>query len=172
MMMAKHVFTLKQPPIADAFDKQVPNLKGMWAVIIETEKESDRGMTLVLSSFLEEVIKRLLLAIMVASTPEKDFTEGPSAPISTFSSRIKMAHALGLVTDDERSDLNIIRELRNAFAHQVGANYAERSVKDQCRALKYTTTEDLENARDHFRTAAIALIIALSNRSVVVSKDR
>ena len=37
-------------------------------------------------------------------------------PLSTFSARIRIAYALGLVTEDEYHDLKIIKDVRNRFA--------------------------------------------------------
>jgi hypothetical protein len=169
--MAKHKFKLSQPPIAHEFDRQHPHLKGLWALILETDKETDRGMVLVLSSFLEEVTKRLLLSFMVQGTREKDFFEGGNVPLGTFSSRIKTAHALGLITKDERHDLDVIRDIRNAFAHQVGGDFTELSIADQCRSLKHSAGEEADS-RTQFRSSALVLIARLANRGVAVAKER
>jgi len=74
--MSKHKFTLKQSARADDFDKKTPALRGMWKVIEDTINEGDRGAVLILTSFLEELTKRILLAFMIEGTKEKDFTDG------------------------------------------------------------------------------------------------
>lgn len=43
--------------------------------------------------------------------------EGFNAPLGTFSSRIKAAYALGLLTKDQFLDLERLRKIRNEFAH-------------------------------------------------------
>ena len=40
-----------------------------------------------------------------------------NGPLSTMSSRIKLAHALGLYSDPIHDELDHLREIRNAFAH-------------------------------------------------------
>jgi len=95
-----------------------------------------------------------------------------NAPLGTFSARIKTARALGLITEDERHDLDILRDLRNAFAHEVGANFAERSVRDQCRSLKLSADEPDALPRDNFTTAAFALMIELAERTSQITEKR
>jgi len=46
---------------------------------------------------------------------------GGDAPLATFSSKIKLAFALGLITRKTRRQLDVIRQLRNDFAHARGA---------------------------------------------------
>ena len=43
--------------------------------------------------------------------------DGFNAPLGTFSSRIRTVHALGLVTDVQLQGLEVLREVRNRFAH-------------------------------------------------------
>ncbi|MCC7596730.1 transcriptional regulator [Janthinobacterium sp. FW305-129] len=43
--------------------------------------------------------------------------EGFNAPLGTFSSRIKAAYSIGLITKEQFQDLEILRKIRNEFAH-------------------------------------------------------
>ena len=47
----------------------------------------------------------------------KRLLKGPLAPLSTFYSRTLTAYLLGLISEDEKNDLDIIRSIRNDFAH-------------------------------------------------------
>lgn len=40
-------------------------------------------------------------------------------PLSSFASKIKIAFCLGLISSDEYDDLQIIRDIRNTFAHYL-----------------------------------------------------
>ena len=41
----------------------------------------------------------------------------PNAPLSTFSSRIKLAYGYGLISAEDRSDFDVMRDIRNDAAH-------------------------------------------------------
>jgi len=43
----------------------------------------------------------------------------PFRPLSTLSSKIVMAHALGIISSDTFKELEKIRKIRNAFAHSL-----------------------------------------------------
>ena len=42
---------------------------------------------------------------------------GSFAPLGTFSTKISIAFFIGLIPEDIYNDLNIIRKIRNEFAH-------------------------------------------------------
>lgn len=74
-------------------------------------------MVLSLATFLEDTLGRLLLAYFRSCKATKELVEGFNAPLGTFGSRIKGVYAFGLVTDDQYNDLEILRKIRNHFAH-------------------------------------------------------
>lgn len=62
----------------------------------------------------------------------KDLT-GKMMPIGTFSSRITLAYAIGLITSEEAKDLHRMREIRNRFAHRLnGLSFATQAIRDSC----------------------------------------
>lgn len=80
-------------------------------------KQDDQAMVLSLATFLEDTLGRLLLAYFRSCKATKDLVEGFNAPLGTFGSRIKSVYAFGLVTDDQFKDMEILRKIRNQFAH-------------------------------------------------------
>ena len=83
----------------------------------QLDKESDRGCALVAAGYLEDQLKKVLQARMVKHTgPAEEIFEGHEA-LATFSAKIKVAYLLGIVSHEVYSDLNRIRDIRNAFAH-------------------------------------------------------
>lgn len=53
--------------------------------------------------------------------------------LSSFSSRIDAAHALGLITVDAWSRLVTIARIRNAFAHRIDTNSLDQdSIRKEC----------------------------------------
>jgi DNA-binding MltR family transcriptional regulator len=63
---------------------------------------------------------------------------GDSQPLGNFYARIEMAAALGLISRDERDDLNLIRQIRNHVAHHpLGElSFDDAKIKTKCARLK------------------------------------
>jgi len=79
--------------------------------------QDDRAMVLSLSTFIEDTLGRLLIAYFRDCKATKELVEGFSAPLGTFGSRTKAAYAFGLVTEEQYKDMEILRKVRNQFAH-------------------------------------------------------
>jgi DNA-binding MltR family transcriptional regulator len=62
---------------------------------------------------------------------------GPFRPLSTFSSKIVMARALGIITTDIYTELEKIRRIRNEFAHSSKLlNFESDEIAPKLLALK------------------------------------
>ena len=78
--------------------------------------ESDRGMVLAGAAFIDSSLESLLRAFLTESTVTNAlFTS--NGPLSTFSSRNNMALSLGLIDSDIKRDIDLVRKIRNRFAH-------------------------------------------------------
>ena len=62
----------------------------------------------------------------------------PEAPLGTFSSRISMAYALNIINKETKEYLDVIRRIRNDFAHKMEIHTfdEDQSIIDRCRNLK------------------------------------
>ncbi|MEE9598509.1 MAG: MltR family transcriptional regulator [Acidiferrobacterales bacterium] len=107
--------------------------------------ESDRAAALLAASFLEHVISEKLKSFFVAEKSIGKLFEG-YGPLASFSAKIDIAFALGLLTRDMKSDLGIVRKVRNHFAHHPKhTSFADNLVRDLCANLttaKGISTED------------------------------
>ncbi|MBN2583085.1 MAG: hypothetical protein JXL80_08455 [Planctomycetes bacterium] len=79
--------------------------------------ESDRGMVLVGAAFLDAGLEALLRARLVDAPDEVGRLTDLDGPLSSFGSRIRLAFCLGLISREERDDLDLARKIRNNFAH-------------------------------------------------------
>jgi len=69
---------------------------------------------------MDHLLARLIESFIVDNRDlAKQLLKGPLAPISSFSARILLAFTLGLIAEDEYHDLEVIREIRNMYAHQL-----------------------------------------------------
>lgn len=104
--------------------------------LAEFQKESDRGAALVGAALLDARLERILRSHFVAGKSANDLLDGGNAPLASFSSRIKCCHALGLITDHEKQDTDIIRSIRNVFAHQEhGLTFESTKINGLCSSL-------------------------------------
>ncbi|QRM45353.1 hypothetical protein [Rhizobium sp. BG4] len=79
---------------------------------------SHAAKVLMVATLLERVLEQILQAQMPnlsGKLKEKIFSG--YGPFSTFSAKIDVSQALGLITAEEAKDLNDIRGVRNFFAH-------------------------------------------------------
>jgi DNA-binding MltR family transcriptional regulator len=84
----------------------------------ELEKESDRGCALVASAYLENEISQLLERFFIElSSKSKKILFDFNGPVGTFSSKIEISFALGLITHEIKAALSLVRKVRNEFAH-------------------------------------------------------
>lgn len=149
----------------------VKDLKGLIASdpeaadIPDLERElfasgSDRALAVLYSSLVEVLIKRLLNAKIRSelNSDDRDRLFGPQGPVGTFSSRIIVAYAFGLIGPDTRFNLDLIREIRNVFAHsRKPLSFDTKQVRAACAHLKIP---DIWGALTHqlFRQSYICTI--------------
>ncbi len=104
----------------------------------EFKDESDRAVALLAAAYLDELLKDLIQTVMVIESEgiRKDLFKGGSAPLATFSSRILLSFCLGLISQDQKIDLNHIRSIRNDFAHQLlGRSFNSDTIANSCSGL-------------------------------------
>ena len=166
--------------IPDDIREKYPNLENFWPYLELLNKESDRGAVLISTGFLEQQLKDVLLAFMLSVPQSEDLVEGHNAPLGTFSSRITTCYVLGLISDNEHHDLNLLRRIRNDFAHDIHTSFETQSIIDRCKELQHkahdydseTLGEVRVGASGQFRSAAVGLIMNLTNRAHYISKHR
>jgi len=78
-----------------------------------------------------------------------------TGPLSTFDAKIRVAAALGILPGDSRHDLDLIRAIRNRFAHSVLLRtFSDADIKVRCSQLKMPATavkpKRLYEPRDQF----------------------
>jgi hypothetical protein len=96
--------------------KGSPEFEEFWSLL---ESESPRCLTIVVAAYFDEKLGDLL-----------------NQPKGSFDSRINNALADGLLTQNEHDDLHEIRNLRNAFAHNLRDNSFDAAKSQQVNSLK------------------------------------
>lgn len=92
--------------------------------------QDDRAMVLSLATFIEDTLGRLLIAYFRDCKATRDLVEGFSAPLGTLGTRTKAAYSFGLVTEAQYKDMEILRKVRNQFAHNwEGVSLARNDIQ-------------------------------------------
>lgn len=100
--------------------------------------ESDRGAALVAAEILSEELAKLIKSKMVNHKKLIKDAFNFQGALGSFSGRIDHAFLLGLLPNVVRQDLNLLRAIRNEFAHSTAAKTFEtHSIKSRCMELNY-----------------------------------
>lgn len=152
-----------------------PHLQRFKALLVEMNNESPRGKVLITAALLDEHLAECIQTRILDKPEVEKLTVGFNAPLGTFSARIIGAYALGIISDDEFHDLEIIRKIRNEFAHQITIGFDNQSVAMRCQNFRLAAAdygEVIVDPESQFSSAAIALIMRLTNRAFHVSQKR
>jgi hypothetical protein len=103
-------------------------------------ESDDRSVAIIGASFLEYYLERLLLARMrTLSANQRRVLFDDRGPLATLSSKIEIAFAMNLFGEICRSDLMMVKSIRNQFAHEIlGGEWSFNHpwVVDKCNALQ------------------------------------
>lgn len=98
----------------------------------EFVNESDRAAVILGAAIIETLLGNIIEKYLLPCTSSTDDLLEGDAPLSTFSSRIKMCHRLGLIDDLLAKLLHAFRKLRNGFAHEIAnSSLKEGSARDR-----------------------------------------
>lgn len=157
------------------FDVSHPQLKEFSRLLPELNRESDRGRVLISCSYLDELIKGILQAFFIECSHSNTLLEGFNAPLGTLDSRLTAAYALGLLTERELKECHVLRRIKNRFAHEVHTSFDHQDIQALCKNLSMAAQsygDVVVDARGQYTTAAVSIILRLTNRHVYVSRNR
>jgi hypothetical protein len=87
--------------------------------------------------------RRILISSFIDVPKHAELVDDASGPLATFSSRIRMCEALGLLQEAEADELHRIRKIRNRFSHEVHISFSDQQIKDLCRALTHRVGDNI-----------------------------
>lgn len=108
-----------------------PQYRGFMATLTELNKETDRGVALVTTSFLDMLMGDAIAAFLIHNSSAEKLLAG-FKPLGSLSTRIAACHALGLITDEEAKQSDILLKVRNEFAHKIEVTFENGAVKHLC----------------------------------------
>jgi hypothetical protein len=97
------------------FSRRHPDEKEWEEIHTEINQAHDRVVAIILSAQIELYLQHLLMSLFPHRTVDEMFSV--NKPLSSFEAKIHFASAMRLIPEEMEPDLNVIRRLRNAFAH-------------------------------------------------------
>lgn len=106
--------------------------------ITELNDESDRGAAIFSSTFFENQLRTILSETLRKTKSTEQLLDEASGGLNTFSSRINICYSLGYITNYELSELNLVKKIRNKFAHNFDYKFlfTDKSVESICKSFK------------------------------------
>lgn len=155
-----------------------PTLDEHIRLFSELVKESDRGYALIIAAWLDDALGELIRARFVDHSASADELLVGDSPLGTFSARIKAAFCFGLIDERVKRDLNIIRAIRNDFAHQRdNLSFESPAVKSRCASLglldeirNAADTAKKTTSRNRFMLVASHLLMYLIDRAKEIDR--
>ncbi len=135
----------------------------------ELEGTSDRSVVVMMGSHVEDALEDALLLKMpdlkVGGEAYNELFVG-DAPLASFSSKIKIGRALGIIDSRTEQQLHVLREIRNACAHcRKAISFARQELLDALNVLSSSEAELIPVVKktiSHERFLFIGMCIILS----------
>jgi hypothetical protein len=155
-----------------SYEATHPHMKDFGEFLEEFNKETERGAALSAAAFIDALLERILAAFLISNDSGFDLISG-NGPLRDFAAKAQACHAMGLISEEEFKECGLIRKVRNEFAHKVKMSFDNDKVKGLCSSMKYAAKPYRHvtvSTRGKFTTAAVGLILNLTNRPHYVGK--
>ena len=118
-------------------EEKVDIIKWMKIVDEEINVKSDRALVITIGSILDTQLESLLKNFLIKDNKIDERLFNNNSPLSNFGSKIWMCYYLGIISKYEYKALEIIRKIRNIFAHEIEIKKLEdsQSIRDLCKTL-------------------------------------
>jgi DNA-binding MltR family transcriptional regulator len=138
----------------------------------DLENETDRGVALLAVAFLDDVLDVLLRASFVNDSEAVNRLVGPGRPLESFGSRAHLAYCMGLLGADVYNDINLIREIRNDFAHRQPTNFEQGEIRVKSGKLRCVAPmlQEIESCTG--RERFIASVVVIANHLIVQATEK
>lgn len=105
--------------------------------LFNLEKKDERTIAILGGTFLEMALEHLLHAFLPENEKEVRELFDFNKPLGNFSNKISISFCLGLIDRMIKSDLNLVRKIRNKFAHDLFVSFEDPEIKSWTMGLKF-----------------------------------
>lgn len=139
---------------------------------LSLHQETDRGSALMAAAFLDDRLRGLLAKRLVNDKKIADRSFDFNGPLGSFSSRIDFSYLLGLIPNNARRDLHLIRAIRNKFAHTAAIiNFDHPLIKPSCDSLLFHGVNDADcEPGQKFRRTVMGLMLIIVEAYINVAQ--
>ena len=88
-------------------------------IALQMLEERGRGAVLVGVARVDAALEHLLQAVLAPATAKNDGLFLPDRPLGSIGAKVALASRMGLIDTGVERALNVLRKLRNAFAHST-----------------------------------------------------
>lgn len=113
----------------------------------ELDEMNDRAAALILAALLDNFLEMAIEVnfVSLSYAQRAAIFRSSEAPMSSFSAKIAIAHALGVYGDEIKRQIDRVRTIRNAFAHAVlHISFDEPIVLEECKKLDPQALTEME----------------------------
>jgi hypothetical protein len=111
-------------------------------------KESERGAAIISNAYIEDLLKEIMKIRLIHNGENKIIEIIENLPVQQL---IFLCYATGILTIEEKNELNIINEIRNKFAHKRKiASFRNKIISDKCSKLRLPRFSRKFTAREKF----------------------
>jgi len=144
-----------------------PNMNQFAEFLQQFNEESSRGVVLTSAAYLDTILENTLLAFLIEDHASEMLVSEGNAPLQTFGGRIRACYALGLIREVDYQVLDIVRRIRNEFAHNWRrASFNNQQVRDLINNLPSIGHDELDNDPDARYKMNIAQMMLSLERNV------
>jgi len=126
---------LKRPSGSQQFSLESLPLDVQQALVFS----DDRSAALVGATLVDKCLEDYFRSLMVDRSKEVSAlldVRNASAVLGSFHAKIEVAFCIGAISQSERADLHVVRDVRNDFAHNViGCTFDDPIVQAHCKKL-------------------------------------
>ena len=144
---ARDFFLIHGCPVADdskpktlkELQKELPSLDDIQRIYAEVQLADDYAAAMISSSLMDTMLRYLIAAhlIPMGSDREEKIFGDPFGVLNSFSAKIEMSYAMGLIGPATRGALEIVRKIRNFFAHYASqVKFDSPEVLVECRKIR------------------------------------
>lgn len=152
------------PAYAEASQKVIEFRKNL-------TQESDRGIALMGTAYIDERLKVLIEKYLIEDNSILKTMFDFSGPLGTFSSRLMMAYSLGLIPKNIFNNSNILRKIRNDFAHvSRPISFDEEPVKSRCYSLNIHGIDTKSRAKARFTRTIMTILLEIETSIISVER--
>lgn len=147
---------------------KLPTAEEIQAAVKDFGSQTDRGVAIIAVSMLEKMLEIVLTQRMMPLTAKQyELMFGRMRPLSSFSAKIELALALGVISENLYYQIDALRKVRNAFAHRIEAlTFDHPEVQKAMRTAHSRLPVRMSDLKSDFllRFAFIGLVLIFSAR--------